>query len=161
MPLPTTRNGRYLYRRARYLRRMKKQRNAFLRSGPAGSPPLHQGHAGGVWLSNGKPQRSMPALYSNPAFFGPVPFFTPYTIEGGGWYDPPHPTFIHPLPEWATNHPSFAHAGAQRRAVRWLGHKVGRLNGAQRVQWYAWSLWKAYGLFPSWDPLHRHPNEDD
>lgn len=48
-----------------------------------------------------------------------------------------------------------------RRRMRRIGHKPERMNGFQRRCWGA--AFQAYsnGVFPDWDPLHRHPNQAD
>ncbi len=94
------------------------------------------------------------------AFFG----FT-YITTPAGPRRPPHVAFTGFAGTYfgppGTKRQKYALIGYHRRRVKWVGRKPDRMNGFQRSCWGA--AWLAYseGVFPDWDPLHRHPNQSD
>lgn len=105
-------------------------------------------HEGGDWL--------LTALFFPPATF---------TLSEIGPGKPPHVTLTGfwraradlRAPRWER----FGVVGYHNRRVHYVGHKPDRMNGRERKIFGAGYFCYTTGYFPEWDPLQRHPNEQD
>jgi hypothetical protein len=163
--LPTTRRGRFLFRKKRYTTRRQKQAsiwNVF-------------NFVGGEWVWVGRykrpnvgPLQQKSGLVHDPHGPHPGPLESPYPrwISGGGYADPPHSksaTFpFHPplsavLP-YGWRKPL---NGYHVRQVKTCRPHARQMNAIQRRVWGANCYYHRNGLFPDADPLGRTPNDSN
>lgn len=170
MPLPTTRKGRWLFRKIRYAKRLKRLKNSYPRMEVFPGSYLCLAKRFGPWEfeTDGRNQQSLNALLVNPTnsrsswtYPGPV------AISSVGFKRPPHVAAIPSFEDQLGYHTADCLIGFHNRPMRRLGHKLNRLDGVGRAIYYA-NLCDLFhrtlgrpGGFPPWDPLHRTPVIDD
>jgi hypothetical protein len=159
----------WLERKARYLHRGQREQHQKTREEilPRTSPRTYRKLRRRRWKADGTKQPRIRAVVKDPGHgsqSGTVGLPDFKIVKVGGrktpivkldWNGSP-PTKPH------DTHMRTADAQYYRRKVKARGHKVGRLNGAQRLAAFAriywWKLGGASGgKYPSWDPLHRVP----
>lgn len=167
-----TRRERYLERRRRYMQRRRRA----AASGWAWE--LVFGGTPGHWywvrqtrkhkLTSPGKQSSQDVSsnsYDNNAGEGVVNVPTPtFEVSEVGRNKPPHVKLTGGWGTyWSTRswRPHEALIGYHRRRVDYYGHRPWRMNGEQRKIWGAGYFAYNNGYFPDWDPLERHPTEQE
>lgn len=161
-----TRRERFLLRRAKYRRQRRRYWSQKYRSPPR---QIVNHHGGGVfWLIKGS-GKQRPCDVSSASFDAtPHPLIGPpllaFTVSDAGFARPPHVHVTTPFYRmkldagWKATYPIVDYH-AKRRL--YAGHKLFRMNGAARrvmgATWFALNE----GCYPDWDPLHRHPTQND
>lgn len=119
-----------------------------------------------VWSSSGM----QPAMAEHPGpfewndFLEPGKPAAPFTVSPVGYRQPPHITLPAPFHRPNAFVPSSADyelIGYHRRRLQKWERKPNRLTKEQRAIWLANNQAWREGIFPDWDPLQRHPNNDD
>lgn len=165
MPYPTTRKARWLLRRQKHLRRMRRHHKGRRRTYNFGTL-LTDNPVDATWLQLPRLQPLDLARATYLSQPGTPPRGNPawYVLSGGGRGDPLHVKMVaafyvnrvlidwHFRRSWANVH--------LRCPLRW-GLKIGRMTGRQRQEWGAEHFARRNGFFPDWDVLGRHPNETD
>ena len=166
MPLPTTRRGRFLYRRHRYMRALDRLRSykwQWVHSNPGGNK--RQGLK--TWLVTPGMQRpcdvSSASYNATPHAFPPFVLAWEVTAKGRG--SPPHVKITSPLyllRRADGQHQSFAFLEYHARSVRAIRKLTTRKRSAheRKITGANWHLHRE-GYFPDWDVLGRHPNMTD
>lgn len=172
MPEPTTRRGRYLYRRAKY----KRRRDRAYRSGYTWATAVghtvpylthvrtgrkHKLEPLGKMHVQGVSSKSYDATPTSPGSWSPTLL---YSVSPAGPKHPPHVAFTGPFwPVYAhrRSHPRYPIIGYHARRVNYWGHRPWRMTGLQRQIWAAGGIAYREGYFPDWDPLGRHPTLDE
>lgn len=162
MPLPTTRRARFLYRRARYLKRLRRWEDyKWVWGRDAAGKRIKLGLKG---LSVLGPKQGACGV-SSASYDATPKDITSYglrsVVTADGYGSPPHVRF---------QHPGYLRARAdgyhQRGALYGFHLKrvtaVRRLalapqTAATRKEYAAWVFWRKYGRWPAWDPLGRQP----
>lgn len=167
MPLPTTRRGRFLYRRNRYLRRLAKWKSKRfkwrahisgdgmpLRKGP--NPDIRSG-----FLST----RCDVSSASYDAVPAPV-FGLDFVVSVAGYANPPHVRIDDPFYDaWRASgyHQRRAFIGYHVKRVRWFPSKltnVRRTPLERQITGCNWFYWRNE-FYKDDDVLGRHPTESE
>lgn len=165
-PMPTTRRGRFLWRKARYTlqaQRLKSWQWDWVHSDPGHSK--RHGKKSHVATTG----RQLPCDVSSASYnASPLPLpvgFGPYVVSQTGQASPPHVKITGPLYllfRAEGNHQSFPllrYHAKRVKAVR-RRSKVKRTKRERQITGANWHYFRE-GYFPDWDILGRHPNMTD
>jgi hypothetical protein len=170
--MPTTRRGRYLQRRERYLRRARRAEHSgwTWATLPGVTVPYlthvrtgrkHRLTSPGPTHGQDVSSAAYDATPYPPDLFSPPVTFTLLPATN---LRPPH---VHLTGSWRhyvdtkPGHLRRALIGYHRRRTMYWGHRPWRMNGFQRKCWGAAYVAYSNGYFPDWDPLGRHPTLDE
>lgn len=165
MSRPTTRQGRYLFYRARFTargaRRRRKNKKWYLDNGEVGG-------IGVMWQYDPRPETSREAYHVERPHDGHRGVWSPagggYVVNGPPFESWPHITATSPayLAERAAGiHRRFSSFTYHLRKVKGLARPSGRMDGYTRQVWAATFYARWQGYYPMWDVLNRRPNEED
>lgn len=170
MPLPTTRKERWLYRKRKYAKRLRREQASFPRTYDHGGGVMCEEKRNGPWAfeGDGRKQQSLYQLIKNPPntahLWNPTAVFVVSTV---GYKKPPHvySDSVSPLP--SHYHSYLCGVNYNNRPMRYRGRKKDRMRGQERAVYFA-NLVDLYqrlqgnpGGYPPWDPLARTPVIDD
>lgn len=167
--LPTTRRERWIFRKKRYAKRMKRMRRSRPSFFDGGGYVARLRRFGPIsFNTDGSPQQSLWRLLRNPSNnYGAFVFPNSIHITTAAYRKPPHIAFDPPLPPHHNAYREKCYLGYHNRPCMRLGHKNNRMTGIERAIYFAGISnleWKLNGMgnkYPAWDPLHRTPVQDD